>query len=358
MKISVNSTFSYVKFNLNYGSVLQCYALQQYLSDRGHEPRHLRDYRANPVYILRRLKNIRYFSSFCKKSKAIIKVQKFMKKYMAFSERGYLSDYSLRKHPPKVDCHIAGSDQIWHNDNSFRYLDYAPDNTLKLSYAASFGKAQISDRMKNTITPYLRRFDGISVREKSAVDIVASMGLESEWVLDPTLLIDSERYPAAEPQFNDYYYCYFLNLSDKENVRFSSVKSIAADNNKNLLITAPLNYMMFSDEKLLFPSVEEWLGLYKNAKCIFTNTYHGLLFCIIFKKQFVFFSQTSGQKAENERFYSLLEMLSLQDRMVTADMPSEEIEMLIQKEIDYDSVYNVIHNKRQETDKFFNKFGI
>jgi len=358
MKISINSTFSYIKFNLNYGSVLQCYALQRYLKDRGHEPEHLRDYRANPLYILRRLKNIRYFKSFCRKSKAICQVQKFIKKHMAFSKRGYLSDHSLRKHPPVVDCHIAGSDQIWHNDNSFRYLDYAPDSTLKLSYAASFGKADISDRMKNTISPYLRGFDGISVREKSAVDIVASMGYDADWVLDPTLLIDSEQYPYIEPKYDDYYYCYFLNLSDKESVRFNSVKSIAENNQKKLLVTAPLNYMLFADENLLFPSVEEWLGLYKNAKCIFTNTYHGLLFCIIFKKQFVFFSQTSGQKSENERFYSLLELLSLQERMVTADMPSEEIVSLISKEIDYNKVYDVIHQKRKETDAFFKRFNI
>lgn len=358
MKISINSTFSYIKFNLNYGSALQCYALQKYLKNRGHEPEHLRDYRANPVYIIRRLKNIRYFQAFFRKSKAMRQMQKFIKKNMAFSKRGYLSDYSLRKHPPAVDCHIAGSDQIWHNANSFRYLDYAPENTLKLSYAASFGKADISEQMKQTIAPYLSRFDGISVREKSAVDIVGSMGFKADWVLDPTLLIDSEQYPCKDAVINDYFYCYFLNLSDKEDIHFASVKSIAERYERNLLVTAPLNYMMFSNENLMFPSVEEWLGLYKNAKCIFTNTYHGLLFCIIFKKQFVFFSQTSGQKAENERFFSLLKLLSLEERMVTAENTSEVIDSLITKEIDYDKVYKTIYQKRQDTDAFFKRFNI
>lgn len=358
MKISINSTFSYIKFNLNYGSALQCYALQKYLRDRGHNPEHLRDYRANPKYIVKRLKNIRYFRSFMAKSRAMRSMQKFIKKYMDFSKRGYLSDKALKKHPPQVDCHIAGSDQIWHNDNRFRYLNYAQQDSLKLSYAASFGKSDISPKMKENIKPYLQKFDGISVREKSGVDIIASMGLKAQWVLDPTLLIDSGDYPCKECTDTNYFYCYFLNLSDKESVRFKDIKKTSEHMGKELKVTAPLNYMMFTNEKLLFPSVEEWLGLYKNADCIFTNTYHGLLFCIIFKKQFVFFSQTSGQKAENERFYSLLQLLCLEDRLVTADTPAQDIAALIDSNIDYGRVYDTIKKKRQVTDAFFKEFGI
>jgi len=358
MKISINSTFSYIKFNLNYGSVLQCYALQKYLKDRGHKPEHLRDYRANPIYIIKRLKNIIYFRDFCKKGCAILRVQKFIKKYMSFSKRGYLSDYWLKKYPPQVDCHIAGSDQIWHNDNSFRYLNYVPKNTLKLSYAASFGKSDISRAMKEKIKPYLKEFDGISVREESAVDIISSMGLEAQWVLDPTLLIDSSEYPYKECLEKDYFYCYLLNLKDKESVCFSKIKQIAENEGKKLKITAPLNYMLFSKERPVFPCVDEWLGLYKNADCVFTNTYHGLLFCIIFKKQFVLFTQTSEQKAENVRFYSLLHLLSLEDRMLGSDATAETIQDLAKKKIDYDKVYEIISEQRKATDSFFEKFGI
>ena len=358
MKISINSTFSYVKFNLNYGSVLQCYALQKYLRDRGHNPEHLRDYRANPVYIIKRLKNIRYCRDFRAKSCAMRQMQKFMKNNMDFSKRGYLSDSALKKHPPLVDCHIAGSDQIWHNDNLFRYLNYAQKDTVKLSYAASFGKSDISDAMKEKIKPYLRDFDGISVREKSAVDIISSMGLKAQWVLDPTLLIDSDAYPCKECTSKNYFYCYFLNLSDKESVHFSDIKKISAGMGKELKVTAPLNYMMFTENRPIFPSVEEWLGLYKNAECVFTNTYHGLLFCIIFKKQFVFFSQTSGQKKENERFNSLLKLLSLEDRLVSADASAEDISALIENTIDYSKVYRTIFEQRLITDAFFKKYGI
>lgn len=364
MKISINSTFSYIKFNLNYGSALQCYALQKYLIGRGHEPEHLRDYRANPKYILKRLKYIKYFNPFCKKIVALVKLQAFIKNNLRLSKRGYISDRGLRKHCPKVDCHIVGSDQIWHNANSFRYLTYVLDDGLKLSYAASFGRANISDNMKNTIKPWLERFNGISVREKSGVDIVNSLlgGDKAVHVLDPTLLLDWEQYPYTDKlpvNKENYYYCYFLNLKNTESVAFDQIKKIVKSDGTDLYVTAPLNYSMLVREKenLLFPSVEQWLGLYKNAKCIFTNTYHGLLFCIIFKKQFVFFIQNSGQVSENERFASLLEMLELQNR-VTYDKSEGEIRSIMDEKIDYERVYEIIKKKRSETDVFFKQFGI
>lgn len=357
MKISVNSTFSYIKFNLNYGSALQCYAMQRYLSNRGHQASHVRDYRANPVYIIKRLKNLRYTKAFLGKAKAQVSLQRFIKQYIALSEWGYLTYSGLVRNCPDADCHIAGSDQIWHNANNFRYLTYVPDNKLKLSYAASFGKAEISDEMKKTIQPYLARFDGISVREKSGVQIIQSMGYEAEHVLDPTLLLDMDEYPSEPVNKRNYFYCYFLNLPDKSHVSFDQIDDYAQQAQKELVITAPLNYPLFIKENHIFPSVEQWLGLYKNADCIFTNTYHGLLFCIIFRKQFLFFAQRGSSEAENERFVSLLSMLNLMDRVVS-DVDRDTIKKKMEQVIEYEKVYDVIRQARQNTDNFFSRYGI
>ena len=94
-------------------------------------------------------------------------------------------------------------------------------------------------------------------------------------------------------------------------------------------------------------------GLYKNANCIFTNTYHGMLFCIIFKKQFLFFVQKGSGAAENDRFYSLMSMLHLEDRMVTSGDTaciSEKMKRPIQKIIDYEKVYCKLAKLKQKTD--------
>lgn len=357
MKISVNSTFSYIKFNLNYGSALQCYALQRFLRDRGHDVSLVRDYRANPVYILKRFRNMRYLRHFLAKANAQIRLQGFIRRNIALSPRAYFSYSALKKHCPDAQCHIAGSDQIWHNANNFRYLTYVTDDKLKLSYAASFGKARISEDMKETIKPYLARLNGITVREKSGVEIVNSIGFQAQQVLDPTLLLDWEQYPAAVNQKTSYCYCYFLNVSDREAVYYEKVKEFSSKNNLELIITAPLNYPLFLEQNPVFPSVEEWLGYYKNADCIFTNTYHGLLFCIIYKKQFLFFVQQGNSKAENERFYSLLSMLNLTDRIIEESNKDNMIS-LMQNVIDYEKVYEVIREKRQITHDFFSYHGL
>jgi len=357
MKISVNSTFSYIKFNLNYGSALQCFALQKYLRERGHNVTLLRDYRANPVYIINRLKNVRYFKLFCRKVKAQIQLQKFIKKYIRLSERGYLSYRSLVKNCPDADCHIVGSDQIWHDAKNFRYLTYVPEGKIKLSYAASFGKAMIPEEAENIIKPYLKSFKKITVREASGVKIINKIGYKAIQVIDPTLLLDWEEYPLRENGKYDYIYCYFLNLTQINDIPYNAIKKIAEEDGKQVFITAPLNYSMFRGERLEFPAVEEWLGFYKNASYIFTNTYHGLLFCIIFRKQFLFFTQKDWSASENERFYSILKLLSLTDRMVNCTDTST-MARKTHEPIDWDQVYIIIQRQKELVDMFFSEVGL
>ena len=358
MKISINSTYSYIRTNINYGSTLQCYALQKYLKKRGHDPEHLRDYRANPVLILKRLKNIKYFKPFCAKVVAQFEMGRFIKDNIAVSTKGYISEKAMYKNCPKADCFIAGSDQIWRNPTGSRFLNYAPDEAIKLSYAASFGRTSLPKEITEKIKPWLSRFDGISVREKTAVNMVESIvDKEVVQVLDPTLLLDMGEYPYANIEEKNYCYCYFLNLGDKKNVSFDEIKRYAADENMKLIVTSPSNYTLFLNENPIFPTVEKWLGLYKNANCIFTNTYHGMLFCIIFKKQFLFFVQKGSGAAENDRFYSLMSMLHLEDRMVTSG-DAACISEKMKRPIDYEKVYSVIRSERLRTDAFFEKYGM
>ena len=216
MKISINSTYSYIRTNINYGSTLQCYALQKYLKKRGHDPKHLRDYRANPVLILKRLKNIKCFKPFCAKAVAQFEMGRFIKDNIAVSTKGYISEKAMYKNCPKADCFIVGSDQIWRNPTGSRFLNYAPDEAIKLSYAASFGRTSLPKEIAEKIKPWLSRFDGISVREKTAVNIVESIvDKEVVQVLDPTLLLDMGEYPYANIEEKNYCYCYFYSYGTR-----------------------------------------------------------------------------------------------------------------------------------------------
>lgn len=182
------------------------------MKKRGHDPEHLRDYRANPVLILKRLKNIKWFKPFCAKAVAQFEMGRFIKDNIAVSTKGYISEKAMYKNCPKADCFIAGSDQIWRNPTGSRFLNYAPDEAIKLSYAASFGRTSLPKEIAEKIKPWLNRFDGISVREKTAVNMVESIvDKEVVQVLDPTLLLDMDEYPYTNIEEKNYCYCYFLN---------------------------------------------------------------------------------------------------------------------------------------------------
>lgn len=184
------------------------------------------------------------------------------------------------------------------------------------------------------------------------------MGLQGQMLLDPTLLLDSEEYPCKNYPQEQFSFCYFLNLNSKLDVPFEGIKEYCSSNKEKVFVTAPISYPMFRDDNLVFPSIEEWIGLYKSANHVFTNTYHGLLFCIIFRKQFLVCLQHNGNHPENERFISLLNLLNLQDRIMYPTDSHCEIQRKMEASIDYSTVENVIERMRIKTDDYFKEYGL
>lgn len=359
MKITVNSTFDYFAYYLNYGSVLQAYALQKYLIRRGHTVDLIQDYRTNRKALIEEKKNACYGDLYKQKRKAQKAVLMFAKRYMNLTPMPYYSGRQFKLFPPKADCHIVGSDQVWQGDAPFRYLNYVPDDKIKLSYAASFGRNFMPEDIVDKIKPLLMRFDGISVRETTGLSIINNMGLQGIQSIDPTLLIDAEDYPVKQTdEFQNTALCYFLNLSQKNDVPYQQFKSICKKNGWQSKLIAPLNYMYFMEENLCFPTVEEWIGAYSQAKAVITNTFHGMMFCIIFRKQFLLCIQSGKNVQENDRFFTVLNLFDLIDRVITPEISQEELRKKLDKPINYTRIYQVIEKKREETDMFFNKHGI
>ena len=102
------------------------------------------------------------------------------------------------------------------------------------------------------------------------------------------------------------------------------------------------------------PTPEQWLQNYRDAKYIVTNTFHGTVFAIIFRKPFVTILQTGESSSQNGRMISLLSMLGLKDRILT-DLPLEET---ISKPIDWKRVEKNLSQYREKTNNFFNTLGI
>lgn len=355
----VISSYAYIIEHINYGALLQYYALEKILEKNRIDAYWLR-------YIIKDKQNLKYIIKkivlLLKRGKNKKKIddtlksfEKFLGNYCKVSQKKYDSEKDLKKHLPKADIYITGSDQVWGGTLSPNYLCFVPENKLKCSYAASFGKKVISEEQQEVISPWLKRFDYISVRESSGIDICKKMGIKAQQVLDPTLLLDAVEYPVKIEKNTTEIFCYFLNISSNEQVYWGKIRNFA--NRKKMSVGVSCTedtFKYFKKEEMLFLTPEEWLNHYYNAKCIITNTFHGTVFAIIFNKPFIVITQKGKTGKQNERIYSLLESFHLTDRLYD---PKEEITKQIEKPIDWEKVNNKIKSGRKASFEYIQMIG-
>ena len=326
----------------NYGGIMQAYALQKVLKDMGHEVVTINHHAPakSALYNLARL-GFRILKKASGKRKQPINFEKhynyifkdtqaFIDKYITQSE--YIdNDVALKAHFAKhnYDAVIVGSDQTWrpmYSPNIYSYyLDFLEHDTKikKIAYASSFGVDtwEYSDEQTRRCAELAKLFDAVSVREQSGVDLCSKyLGVESECVLDPTLLLDKEdylaligeRYKGAQGQG---VFTYFLDSNaEKELAAEQLANKLGTYTYKcyaNLSISQPSSADI-NDYKM--PPVEEWLASFANAEFVVTDSFHGCIFSIIFEKPFV---ALINKKRGAARFYSLLNLFGCENRLIT-----------------------------------------
>lgn len=367
----------------NYGGILQAHALQALLKSMGHDAIIInRQYAYPPNGLLLR----RFLSLF----KCIIRRYLLGNKNVNianpfdrhYADRGWTYDFSMlrkfvkheiRQSRPlrsskavakyvkkqQFDCFIVGSDQVWREEYSPCITDYflgfLPDDckAKKIAYAASFGVSV--DPIESNLdecTKLVCRFEAISVREESGVKLMKEIfDLDARLVLDPTLLMDAWHYRA---------------LVNKEDVKPSGVVSYILDetSEKQDIIDNITNEVgSIYTRILLFPfrnrcenpksvSVSQWLAAIDNAEFVVTDSFHGCVFSIIFKKKFV----ALGNKERGlDRFISLLGRLGLQDRLVCSFEEFERRKDALMTAPDYAAVDLKLDNWRKESLDFLGK---
>ena len=199
----------------NYGASLQAYALQTYLQSLGNDVEiidfqpYFHQNRYNLYYIS---ENSKYYS-ICRKvpllaclynlikNHSMLKTwgrkkqfDNFTSKYLKLTQKKYETSKQLQDDPPIADIYIAGSDQIWNTNSSngkepAYYLDFGNHTTKRYSYAASFAISRIENKLKNFVKSEVSKLDKVSVREKTGVDILKEMQIDSTQVLDPVFLL-------------------------------------------------------------------------------------------------------------------------------------------------------------------------
>ena len=354
-KIAVISSFGFIKIANNYGALLQYYALQQYLYNKGHYVFWIRYLLNTSKFVMVKmgvkqlLKNpiLSICSLFCHKS-----FLNFCHDYLNLSNDSY-SLKKLNDTYPLADYYITGSDQVWGGVDPANYLTFVDNDDKKIAYAASFGKDYIESIQSETIRPWIKSFKHISVREKSGVDICNSLGVSAVHLLDPTFLISVDRYPHLNDKKYkaNFIFCYFLNFESTKSIRWDEIKNFAHGKEMTLKVCAVQGTQYkFKFKNLVFPSPIEWLTYYRDAEFIITNTFHGTVFAIIHHKPFVCILQTGSSAKQNTRLISLLSMLNLSDRVLNS---TNTFELIFNKIIDWEYVEQILDEWRKKTDDFF-----
>lgn len=240
----------------------------------------------------------------------------FLDKYIKHTKaihNSYELKHAIKK--GKYDAVVAGSDQIWRKAYIERYgvgtffLDFLPNafNGKKLIYGASFGVdyEEYTPEDIAKIQPYYSQLDLVTVRETTALKLLKSYGLDNpqaQVVLDPTLLLDKEDYIQVVNNANTTasvgnMFCYVLDMTDEKKQLISEIAQ-----RKQL---TPFEWSLNTNG-----SVEQWLRSFMDAEYIVTDSYHGMLFSIIFNKPFMV---VRNQQRGNTRFDEILQMLDLSE---------------------------------------------
>lgn len=332
----------------NYGQLLQCYALQKYLRDAGHDAYLIRynsqsDYVPLPFYErLKKACNITDVVKFlCRKIKEkksrleIIDNPRFFDNFrdenIVSSENVYNHFSELTIEPPDADLYIVGSDQVWSSimspiksyenvTNAF-FLNFGSKEVRRISYAASWGADKITDEYIKFISPLLERFSSVSVREEKGIELCRKCKRDDAiCVPDPTFLLTAEDYASAfinEKKYIEEKYVVLYLLNNPFMFNLDLIYEWAKE--KNLKVKYITGNGLVDKYDKIYPSIPEWLELINNAEYIITNSFHCSVFSLLFKKKFAVIPLVGAYKGLNSRMDSLFKLCGIKGRYLYED---------------------------------------
>ena len=355
----------------NYGAVLQAYALQTFLEKLGNDvslvdyrpeymtnggglkwPCSKRDVHTNAGILFIKLGLLRSAVLGHERKNAF---NAFRERNLRTSQRAYESLAELKEHLPHFDALVCGSDQIWnpparHGVDPAYYLAFGGTSTKRLSYAASFGRGHVEEEYCGPIGKLLLGLDAISVREESGLRLVQELsGRQASWVPDPTLLIDDYSSATTPPDFDNFIFSYSLR-----NHKTVAAVANCVSNICNLRTITPYDpqYQWMSKGSIVSLGPSEWLGHMARSRFVVTNSFHGTVFSILFKKPFVTIALSGNKQAYNERSFCLLDRLGLTNRIVRDGLDKKDLCNQIEDQIDWSAVQSKLQTWRAEGHSF------
>jgi hypothetical protein len=315
----------------NYGAVLQAYALVHYMQGLGHQAEVI-DYKPDfnakrfapkPLshYLnIRELYSIFFHNSYQRLCPDAF--EDFYRDYLPLSKTSYTKE-ELDQSEDLYDCIVTGSDQVWNlactaGDDAY-FLPFVKDERKKCSYAASLGVMQIKEDLRASMRDYLQSFRGLSVREHEGVDIVRNLtGKEAIQVVDPTLLLDKEKWiKIADTSLciKEKYLLLYLMSEDPEILKFAS--RYAHKYGLKVIYISKRLFDRVKAEHIRCATPNQWLGLFLNANTIVTNSFHGAAFGVNFNKNV--FIKYIPRSIANSRLKSIVSDYHLKSHLLTKE---------------------------------------
>lgn len=323
-------------FSINFGAVLQCYALQKAFQLEGRDVyviNFVSKAQRNNIALYRTsnnfksiIKNILLLPFHKQRKKRNELYRKFLDTYLNSTRHvGCEEDMKMLVREMKLDCIFVGSDQVWNpRIEDFNKVFFLPSFTSikKVGYAVSLGVAKKDDL--TTFSQYISAFDYVSVREKSALPIVKNFyDSNIDVVLDPTFLISTShwKYMAGLSKGlslpEKYVLCYFLNQK-RYGKNIKVAKEIAGKQGCKLLLIDPrVSKLSILNNGIISAGPLEFLQYIDKATLVVTDSFHGTVFSVLLNKPFYSIDNNPG--GNDTRKKELLENLSLGDCYLSLD---------------------------------------
>lgn len=282
---------------INYGGILQCYALCEYFRLLGHEVVVIQRGLDIPLWKQVIIGLISGFKRLLhtKKYDRAAKIRLFSQKQLPRTKQIHSQSVMKRLCKQyKLNAVVVGSDQVWRSDYALNFgynyfLDFVPDGIHKLSYAASFGLStwDYSLEQSKRIKELLAGYKGVSVREDEAVVLCKThLGIDVKQMPDPSMLLTALDYDQiASPRLLKENYIFVYWLGDKRNID----EMIAFYESKGYNVI----YVGLREQRIL-PAVEEWLSYIKYAKLVITDSFHGCVFSTLYHRPLKVCENKSG----------------------------------------------------------------
>lgn len=323
----------------NYGAELQAVALRQYLTKQGAKVSFI-DYYPDYHKKIYKLPVIPWKKIIRHPFRHKFFIKEYIYKYFrkrSFSkfQKKHINPYCAKK-SDEFDAIIYGSDQIWRkqpilNDYNPIYFGFHHIKTKKhFSYAASTDSPPQNNEDKIRFKKLLKGLDTISVRETTLLNSIKELGYDSVVSLDPAFLLSKEEWIKTLNLKKKDEEKYVLVYDLHEIFDYQAILNNAKENHLKVKRLIGKANLQLKDTAYITAGPTDFVEMVMNAECVITNSFHGLVFSLIFQKP-VF--ATSLPQIE-DRIFSLLNLI----KHPKLYKPLNEISSCIPKDIDYDDI--------------------